>query len=54
MNYIFVKTIDAEYPVLYRHDKYGVSNPTLRVCYLWLKCDEGLKKSEFNLSLAVL
>jgi hypothetical protein len=54
MNYVFVNTKAGKYPVLYRHDVYGDSNPRLIGCLTWMVKFNRVMKGEVNLSLTIL
>lgn len=54
MNYIFMN-IESIYPMVYRHDEYGVSNPTFIESVRWnIPINGGLNRYGYNYSLTIL
>jgi hypothetical protein len=54
MNYIFIRP-NSTYDILYRHDVYGVSNPSFRVAYNWInKGRNMIERFDWNTMLTIL
>lgn len=54
MNYIFMN-IEDNYPMIYRHDEYGVSSPTFIESVRWnTPIYGGINRCDYNYSLTVL